>query len=57
LLNGDIWTTNPYQKLQFLENIISIRSLHNDELDVVGGDFNLIKYLEEKNVGIKILEP
>jgi len=42
----------PGEKVAFLHNIGKLKNICLDELWIIGGDFNLISLVEEKNGGI-----
>ena len=45
------------QKMSFLESLPEIKEIAEDKSLILGGDFNLIKNLEEKKCGIQNLNP
>eukprot|EP00253_Pinus_taeda_P008691 PITA_08691 len=53
VISGVYGPSSPGEKENFLNNIQSIRRLYPDVDWIIGGDFNLIRSLEEKKGGIR----
>eukprot|EP00253_Pinus_taeda_P008955 PITA_08955 len=53
VISGVYGPSSPGEKENFLNNIHSIRRLYSDVDWIIGGDFNLIRSLEEKKGGIR----